>query len=157
MDILTIILAGGSGKRLWPLSRTSTPKQFIRLPDGSTLFEKTIERALEISKDILVITNKAYEYQANHLVKKYFKDDNCINILFESKGKNSGPAILAGLIFNKKYLKNQKKILVLPSDHCINDTYRFKELINSGIDLTEKYHVTFGVQPTSISCDCGYL
>lgn len=157
MSILIIILAGGSGKRLWPLSRTSKPKQFIRLPDGSTLFEKTIERALQISKDVLVITNKTYEFQVNHLLKKYSKDDNCINILFESKGKNSGPAILAGVIFNKKYLKNQKKILVLPSDHYINDTNSFREHIYSGIDLTEKYHVTFGVKPTSSSSDFGYL
>lgn len=157
-NLLPIILAGGFGKRLWPISRTYYPKQFINLPDGSCLFEKTIENALSFSDDIVIITNKNLELHVDSLLKKYSNLKNkTFHILFESVGKNSGPAILCGLLFAKKFLKKYKKLLILPSDHLISDKKKFNKNILSALSLSNNFLITFGINPLEPSSLYGYV
>ena len=89
-EIVTLIMAGGSGKRLWPISRKLLPKQFLELPDGTTLLEKAFERAMKVSdnKEIFVVTNRDYFFQviivyALGYLLQNFVSFHCLHIFFE--------------------------------------------------------------------------
>ncbi|NMB47663.1 NTP transferase domain-containing protein, partial [Patescibacteria group bacterium] len=135
-----IILAGGKGTRLWPMSRKTSPKQFLKL-NNKTLFKKTLERCLLLEKpeNIFVSTNKDYSF----LVQKEFKN---ANLIIEPFSKNTGPAILYAL--KKLNLKNNELVLVCPSDHFITPDSEFVKSINKAKEIAKSNHiVTFGIKP----------
>ncbi len=116
----TIILAGGSGTRLWPLSRNRFPKQFIKL-NGSehSLFQQTFLRSLLVCdvNDILVVTNRDYKFLVMGSVKELGYDYPEDNILVEPVGKNTLPAIYAGV--DRIVKSGEDNVVVFPSDHMI--------------------------------------
>lgn len=145
-----IILAGGKGTRLWPMSRKTSPKQFLKL-NNKTLFKKTLERCLLLEKpeNIFVSTNKDYSF----LVQKEFKN---ANLIIEPFSKNTGPAILYAL--KKLNLKNNELVLVCPSDHFITPDSEFVKSINKAKEIAKSNHiVTFGIKPTSPETGYGYI
>lgn len=154
-NMFSIILAGGSGTRLFPLSRTTYPKQFIPLIDNESLFQKSVKRALLHSKpgEIYIVANKEHEY----LVKDQLDQlgTKC-NILLEPCGKNTLPAITNAVSEIQKRDKTAT-VLVLPSDQLIDDGEGYTSAVRSAANLAKEYLVTFGIIPTSPHTGYGYI
>ena len=154
-----VLLAGGSGKRLWPLSRKSYPKQFSRLVNNKTLFQISSERL--ISSDIIdfakpiTLTNFDFRFIISEQLQEAGIDPG--PILIEPEAKNTAAAILAATIF--AYSKDENAILlVAPSDHVIPDTLLFHEAIKVGLShVKNRKMVTFGIKPTHPETGYGYL
>uniref|UniRef100_A0A7C3RC70 mannose-1-phosphate guanylyltransferase n=1 Tax=Archaeoglobus fulgidus TaxID=2234 RepID=A0A7C3RC70_ARCFL len=149
----TIILAGGKGTRIWPLSRELMPKQFIRLFSES-LFQKTVRRALYHSSpdEIYVITNKEYRFRVlddlEDLGLKIPED----NLILEPEAKNTLPAICLGI-----RAAGDGKFAVLPSDHLIEADEEYLKAFKTAERLSESYIVTFGITPTKPHTGYGYI
>jgi len=157
-----IILAGGRGKRLWPLSRDSFPKQFLNIGSRTSLLQKTILRFLkiELAKEIFILTHSEYHHIVVHQVET-IDPDLKNQILMEPCCRDTGPAIL----FAVKYLQEMKKItskeviLVAPSDHLMEPDQGFTSLIPFLQPLLEREKglITFGIAPDRIETGFGYL
>jgi len=155
--IIPVILSGGSGTRLWPLSRKSQPKQFIKLLGQESLFCKTVKRVIndDAFDNTLVICNKDH----SKFVQKEFKNLKVKgNILVEPIGRNTGPAICAISMLAKDKYKEDDVIIVLPSDAYIKESEKFREYIQKGEELAKKgYIVIFSVVPTRPETAYGYI
>ena len=154
----TLILAGGKGTRLWPLSRELMPKQFIRIFDSTSLFQKTIERALKFSKpkEIFVVTNKEYKFRVLDDLKELGLEIPEENILLEPIGKNTLPAIYWGMkIIEENY--GRSKVAVLPSDHLIKVDENYITAFEKAEQLANNYFITFGIRPTKPHTGYGYI
>jgi len=151
----TIILAGGFGTRLFPLSRSSYPKQFIPLFGDLSLFQKAILRAAIFSKpdEIFVVTNETHKFLVNDQLSQI--NISC-NVLEEPCGKNTLPAITYASL--NIYEKNKDAvILVLSSDQLLEEGDAYTSAVKAAEKLTEEYIVTFGVVPTSPHTGYGYI
>ena len=151
----TLILAGGSGTRLFPLSREHYPKQFIPLVDKESLFQKTVKRSLLFSspQEIAIVTNEDHKF----LVRDQLAAIGCdCRILVEPVGKNTLPAIYYGV---REVTREDGSgvIAVLPSDHLIAATGAFHEAFRRAEQLAKDYLVVFGVRPTSPHTGYGYI
>lgn len=152
-----IILAGGSGSRLWPLSRDLYPKQLLKINTEKSLLEGTYLRLLQITdeKNIINITNQKHLSDVKSQLDEISKS---VTLLSEPTSKNTAPATAVCV----KYImdKNGKDdlVLVLPSDHLIKDTKQFKKTVQLGEEFAKKgYIVTFGVKPTAPQIGYGYI
>ncbi len=151
-----IILAGGSGSRLWPLSRELYPKQLLKLNSNKSLLESTFLRLNEIMpyENIISITNTKHFGDVKAQLGAIFSD---ARVLSEPAAKNTGPAIAVSM----KYLfdsDGDDVVLIVPSDHIIKDTKAFKQTVLEGEKLAKLgYIVTFGVEPTSPNTGYGYI
>lgn len=152
-----IILSGGSGTRLWPLSRKQRPKQFLPVIDDETLFQSTVSRLQTFENlDIpLVVCNEEHRF----LVAEQLRQLPCSNqgIILEPLARNTAPALaLAALECIKK--DPDAMLLVLPADHIIRDLSVFHLAIQTGQEFAEKNHlVTFGIVPTTPETGYGYI
>ena len=154
----TLILAGGKGTRLWPLSRELMPKQFIRIFDDTSLFQKTVERALLFSKpkEIFVVTNREYRFRVFDELGDMGIEIPEENVLLEPVGKNTLPAIYWGLkVIHENFGKS--KVAVLPSDHLIDANEKYIKAFRTAERLAEDYLVTFGIKPTRPHTGYGYI
>ena len=157
--IVPILMAGGSGKLLWPLSRKSYPKQFAQLLNGDSLFQESAKRVTS-SKSIeflppLIATNSDYRFIiAEQLNNLHIEPDA---ILIEPSMRNTAPAILAATIFS--YQRDPRAVLLItPSDHVIADKEAFHDAIYRGTkELWKNKIVIFGVEPTRAETGYGYL
>lgn len=154
--LVPVILCGGSGTRLWPLSRSSYPKQFVDLGNGKTLFKETVRRAQIVAKDAIpyVVTSDAHRFYAQ---ANLFECNQQATIIVEPVPRNTAPAIAAAA--NVALSKDPDAVLlVMPSDHAMEDTAAFKTAVEKGIKLAEEgYLVTFGIQPTAPETGFGYI
>ncbi len=154
----TVILAGGKGTRLWPLSRELMPKQFIKIFDDESLFQKTVRRALLFSKpkEIFIVTNREYRFRVLDELRDMGIEIPQENILLEPVGKNTLPAIYWGLrTVHENFGKS--KVAVLPSDHLIDANERYVEAFKTAEKLSGEYFVTFGIKPTRPHTGYGYI
>ena len=158
-QITPVILAGGSGTRLWPLSRRDYPKQFVKLIGEKSLFQETILRLtstakLEFSLPI-TITSEDYRFIIDDQFSEI--DGSVGSILIEPESKNTAPAILAASLYAKQ--KNPDSIvLIAPSDHAITDIEAFHAAIISGYSkANEGKIITFGIQPNRPETGYGYM
>jgi mannose-1-phosphate guanylyltransferase len=153
--IAPIILSGGSGTRLWPLSRKLHPKQFIDLVNNTTLFQDTILRLPEDVADPLIICNEEHRFLAAEQLRQIDKKSN--GIILEPIGKNTAPAIALAAL---KFINNGEDplLLVLSADHLIQDTDAFHQSIKIAEKLAEKDKlVTFGIVPDKAETGYGYI
>jgi len=167
-NIYAVILAGGSGSRLWPLSREIHPKQLMKLDDNYTLFQSAFIRLVNCidDKNILSITNVKLESQIKSQLKEMqekFCRKSSYRIITEPEGKNTAPAIALAISYIEKLQKDKKIkddaiIVAVPSDNLITDNEKYQAAINAGIKLAkENYIVTFGVKPDRPDVGMGYI
>jgi mannose-1-phosphate guanylyltransferase/mannose-6-phosphate isomerase len=155
-QITPVILCGGSGSRLWPLSRKSYPKQFFPLVGDKTLFQNSSERLTGPQfKNPLIVTNSDYRFIVTEQLQEIGIDPGAI--LIEPQGRNTAPAILAAALY--EYRENPDAILVVaPSDHVINDVNAFQLAIREAYKVAlDGQLVTFGIEPTHPETGYGYL
>lgn len=154
----TIILAGGSGSRLWPLSREGYPKQFIKIHDkNESLFQETLRRSVLLSDltEIFVITNNLYKNLVIGAIDEIGYDSTKINIVIEPESKNTLPAIYLGV--NEIIKKGHDSVVVFPSDHVIENNYEFVKIIKESEILTKESIITFGIKPNYPNTGYGYI
>jgi mannose-1-phosphate guanylyltransferase/mannose-6-phosphate isomerase len=151
----SIILAGGVGTRLWPLSREYYPKQFLQL-DGHSLFQQTYERAILLSGQdgIYIVTNEIHRYLVRNQIDElgYTLDES--HLLVEPEGKNTLPAIGWAMQRIRKTDRHATAV-VFPSDHVLGDDAL--DQICAAEPIAKDYLVTFGVKPTSPHTGYGYI
>ena len=148
-----VILAGGSGSRLWPLSRQHLPKQFLSLDGTASLLQTTINRLAPVihAGDVLIVTQETHaKGEAYHALLPY-------KSLFEPVGRNTAPAIaLAAAYLTAK--GDDPVMVVLPADHIIKDEVRFRTHLNDAIEAAVSGKLlTFGIQPTRPDTGFGYI
>ena len=154
--ILPVIMSGGSGSRLWPLSRQLNPKQFLPLANDLSMLQVTIQRlrGLETTSPIL-ICNEQHRFLAAEQLRQLGLEK--ANIVLEPVGRNTAPAIaLAALqAFNKS---EDPILLVLAADHLIKDVDAFQSCIQTALPLAQDGKlVTFGIVPTHAETGYGYI
>ena len=157
--ILPIILCGGTGTRLWPLSRESYPKQYLTISDDESFsfLQKTVKRIDNINniENPIFVCNEEHRF----LVAQQIKDIGIKphTILLEPIGKNTAPAITAAAIKASKGFLD-KVVLILPSDHIIEDLVNFEKVINKGFEYAKEGKiVTFGIRPYKSEVGYGYI
>lgn len=148
-----VILCGGSGSRLWPVSRESFPKQFIPIFDGKSLLDLTVERILKLNfkNKPIFICNKIHRFLLKETLKKYSLE---ADIFLEPIAKNTCAAIYLAA----KHCSNIENLLIMPADHLIPDTKAFNDdIISIEKNLSLNHWVTLGIKPTKASESYGYI
>ncbi|EFE1492120.1 mannose-1-phosphate guanyltransferase [Escherichia coli] len=157
MPLIPVIIAGGTGSRLWPLSRELYPKQFLRLSGDHTMLQSTILRLESItSNSPIVICNEQHRFIVAEQLRMVNRLKN--NIILEPKGKNTAPAIALAAIAAKKIYGEDSNLLILSADHIINNNDEFCDAVNNSIILSDKGNlVTYGIVPTKPETGYGYI
>lgn len=152
-----IILAGGSGSRLWPLSRELYPKQLLNLNSDKSLLQATFERLKQCMPEdkIISITNTKH---TSNIKMQLSKLTTSPVVLAEPVAKNTAPAIVLAAKYIMQNSNSDPVIIVVPSDHLIQDNKGFLSTVKKGEKLAEKgYIVTFGIQPNYPETGYGYI
>lgn len=149
-----IILCGGSGTRLWPLSRTQMPKQFIKLFDGESLFQKTIRRNQVGCRDEFIVSNAEQYFLAIDQIDALSLGNKTDKYLLEPVGRNTAPAIALACLA----LEPETVVLVTPSDHLVHDEASYQTALAQAQALAAQDHlVTFGIAPQYPETGFGYI
>ncbi len=150
--LINLILCGGSGTRLWPLSRTLMPKQFVKLFVDKSLFQLTVERNSQICNEQFIVSNSEQYFLAFDQLEELQKPNN--RYLLEPVGRNTAPAIALACMA----LKSDEIVLVTPSDHLIKDVEAYKKSVLTAKSLAQEgFLVTFGIKPTFAETGFGYI
>jgi len=157
--MINIILCGGNGTRLWPLSRTLMPKQFVKLFNGESLFQKTVERNQQTCDTQFIVSNAEQYFLAVDQIEEHNQDHSKTNIrntkfLLEPVRKNTAPAIALACLA----LDPEEIILITPSDHLIKDGIAYLEAVEKAKTLAQDDNlVTFGIRPQYPETGFGYI
>lgn len=160
---IPVILSGGAGTRLWPVSREALPKPFIKLPDGESLLLKTLKRAAALRgvTEVVTVTNRDHYFLTRdefELPQNQPQGLPPLGYLLEPFGRNTAPAIAAAAAHVAGRYGIDAVLLVLPADHLINDQAGFSVAIEQARRLaTEGWLVTFGIKPTAPETGFGYI
>ena len=155
-----VILAGGGGTRLFPLSRECYPKQFLHVIGDKSLLAQTVERFLGLveAKDIIVVTNEKYIFHVQAELKSINAEK--AHIIVEPTGRNTAPAIALAQVYCKDKLKctEDEVLFISPSDHLIKPINEFQDLIRKAeIAAKQGNIVTLGIKPTKPETGYGYI
>lgn len=154
-----IILAGGGGTRLFPLSRDCYPKQFLHVIGDKSLLAQTIERFLGLveAKDIIIVTNEKYIFHVQAELKTI--NAQKAHIITEPMGKNTAPAIALAQSYCQDVLQcdDDEILFVSPSDHLIKPIDAFQDLIKNAQDVAKDNIITLGIKPTKPEIGYGYI
>ena len=147
-----IILCGGSGTRLWPISRSLMPKQFVKLFDNKSLFQLTVERNSKVCKSQFIVSNTEQYFLALDQLDELGKTNN--KYLLEPVGRNTAPAIALACM----QLDYDEIVLVTPSDHLIKDEKEYEKVLKKAKEFAKDNKlVTFGITPTFAETGFGYI
>ena len=152
-----VVLAGGSGTRLWPLSRKNFPKQFLRLQGETSLLQQTLQRAMTLPHaNTLVVSNEAHYFLCQEQLQSY---NGKITYLLEPCARNTAPAIASAAHYIKAIAGPDAVMFILPSDHWIANEGAWHAAMMEGAEFAarEPALVTFGIQPTSPKTGYGYI
>lgn len=161
-QLIPVILSGGAGTRLWPVSRESHPKPFMLLPDGLSLLQKTFTRASQLPyvAEIMTITNKEYYLKSKAEYNTIASTSDAIthSYLLEPSSRNTAPAIALAALQAADRFGPETLLLILPADHLITDQVAFDKAIATATALAEQNKlVTFGIPPTQPETGYGYI
>lgn len=156
-QIIPVVLSGGSGTRLWPLSREGFPKQLLPLVSDKTMLQDTVTRldGLEGVADPIIVTNEAHRF----LVAGQMQEIGVtpMALVLEPEGRNTAPAAAVAALLAREQ-DPSALILVLPADHVIADSRAFQDAVRNGRELAEQHRlVTFGIVPTRAETGYGYI
>lgn len=154
--IYPIILCGGSGTRLWPLSRQSYPKQFTKIIGEKSLFQESALRCAGVNfANPIIVTGEQFRFTVVEQLAQIEVSPS--SIIIEPEGKNTAPAVLAAALY--VYERDPDAIiLVMPSDHVIPNSHDFCDTVNKAINCANDNNIiTFGIKPTSPETGYGYL
>jgi len=158
--LIPVILSGGAGTRLWPVSREGQPKPFMRLPDGQSLLYKAYVRAADLlgsAGEIITVTNRDYYFQSkDHFLAAQLGPQG--HFILEPVGRNTAPAIAAAALSIRARHGDDTVMLVMPADHLIRDGEAFILAAEHAVRLAHQgYLVTFGVLPNTPETGFGYI
>ncbi len=147
-----IILCGGNGTRLWPISRTLMPKQFVKLFDDKSLFQLTVQRNQKVCDSSFIVSNTEQYFLALDQLEELNQTNN--KYLLEPIGRNTAPAIALACMS----LPSDEIVLVTPSDHLIKDENEYEKVLNQAQNLAKENNlVTFGITPSFAETGFGYI
>jgi mannose-1-phosphate guanylyltransferase len=151
MNIVHVLLSGGIGSRLWPLSRKHSPKQYLGLFDGQSLFEMTVQRNQQVAEQVIVVGNK----DNTHLSHKAMVSCGLpYKNIVEATPRNTAAAIA----FAAFSVNPEDILIVTPSDHMIAGDEAYRSAMDEGIEKAkEGFIVTFGIRPTRPETGYGYI
>ena len=150
--MINMILCGGNGTRLWPISRTLMPKQFVKLFDKKSLFQLTVERNSKFCDSQFIVSNTEQYFLALDQLEELKKENS--KYLLEPVGRNTAPAIALACM----KLDPQEIVLVTPSDHLIKDEVKYAKVLDKAKELAyEDNLVTFGITPSFAETGFGYI
>ena len=160
-----LILVGGSGERLWPLSRKNYPKQFLKLNGDTSLLQQTMERVLGVvsPEDVVMLTNDVYKFLVLSDLKAVPSIGNKasgIHMILEPVSRNTAPAIALGVKYciEKLHCNEDEVVFLSPSDHVIRPVDGFAEYVQLAEEVAKKgFMVTFGVKPDRPETGYGYI
>ena len=152
--MVNLILCGGSGNRLWPISRENYPKQFLQIFDNESIFQKTIKRNLDLVDKFLIVSNENQYFTALDQIHQLNLDNKFLPSIIEPFGKNTA----ASIAFGAFSVDEEEVLFITPSDHLIKRDENYIEAIKEAEKIAkEGYIVTFGVKPTFASTSYGYI
>lgn len=150
-NIVHVVLTGGVGSRLWPLSRKTKPKQYLDLFDGCSLLEMTIDRNKSIADRLIIVGNIENHALSCKVMEKFSLDHSHI---VEAAPRNTAAAIA----FAAFQSKEEDVLIVTPSDHIINGEEEYLAALKQAVEIAEKdYLVTFGIKPSKPETGYGYI
>ena len=159
--IVPVILSGGAGTRLWPVSRSAYPKPFMRMADGRSLLYKTLDRALRLADGgtVLTVTGRDYYFLTRDEYATHADADlDRLPFLLEPIGRNTAPAILLAALYVLDQCASDATLLILPSDHLIRDVDAFAADVQRAAKIAaDGWLVTFGIQPSAPETGFGYI
>ena len=160
MSLVVTILCGGAGSRLWPVSRGTHPKPFIRLSDGQSLLQKAFVRGSNLPniKQVLTVTNGELLFKTFDHYQEVNDEKIATEFVLEPFGRNTAPAIAAAILQTQKTQGDDVIMLVLAADHLITDDIAFKQAVSEAAELAASGKlVTFGIQPDAPETGYGYI
>lgn len=160
MKVLPVILSGGSGTRLWPLSRNSLPKQFLTSFSDYSLFQQTILRLKHLNIDEILEPLIICNYEHRYLVKNQLEEieSQFSDIIAEPFPKNTAPALAIASLYAINKFSEDVKLIVLPSDHKIKDDIAFSKIIKKAVtECHDRSIITFGLEPDFPHTGYGYI
>jgi mannose-1-phosphate guanylyltransferase/mannose-6-phosphate isomerase len=159
--LLPIILSGGAGTRLWPVSRQAHPKPFMRMGDGQTLLFKTLDRALRVAPagPVWTVTGRDYLFLSRDEYARHPQREQAqLGYLLEPVGRNTAPAIALAALAARAQFGDDVVLLVLPADHLVRDLVAFASAVERAQALAgQGYLVTFGIRPSHPETGFGYI
>ena len=154
--IIPVILSGGVGSRLWPVSRTQRPKPFMWVEDEGNLLNRTLNRLTGLSvNDIISVSNADYRFFVERTASDFSFNNH---LILEPVGKNTAGAIGISAKYAVEHFGGESVLVVLPSDHIIKDIKSFESVINSAVEIAKDNKlVTIGIKPTKAHTGYGYI
>jgi mannose-1-phosphate guanylyltransferase/mannose-6-phosphate isomerase len=157
---IPVILSGGSGTRLWPVSREAFPKPFMKLGGDLSLLQRTLKRALPLCDKgrAAIVTNREYQFKTREEIDHVVAGrDIAVTQLLEPIGRNTAPAIAIAALWAEE-IEPGSTLLVLSADHLIPDEAAFQECARQAMDIAaDRSFVLFGIQPTGPETGFGYI
>ena len=160
LTLIPVVLCGGSGSRLWPVSREAHPKPFIRLGDGQSLLQKAFRRGAQLPgvAEILTVTNRELLFKTKDEYREVNSMGLATSFILEPFGRNTAAAIAAAALHVLKTHGEEAIMLVLAADHLIADQQAFSSAVSQATVLARQQKlVTFGIQPDAPETGYGYL
>ncbi|NBS77215.1 MAG: mannose-1-phosphate guanylyltransferase/mannose-6-phosphate isomerase [Betaproteobacteria bacterium] len=160
MKLIPVILSGGAGSRLWPVSRLQHPKPFIRLQDGQSLLQKAFLRAIGLQDvdGLTIVTNRDFFFKTEDEFREVFQSKTSVSYILEPFGRNTAPAIAAAALKAFEEHGADAVLLVLAADHLISNESAFQQAVTQATELAlQGKLVTFGIQPHSPETGFGYI
>lgn len=160
MKLIPVIMSGGVGSRLWPVSRETHPKPFMMLPDGQNLIQKTFARvvALDGVAEIMTVTNRELFFKTEDEYRLFGGAASTLSYILEPFGRNTAAAVAMAAVQLSEVYGPQVQMLVLAADHLIAKTAEFEDAVLKAQALAaDGYLVTFGIRPEYPETGFGYI
>lgn len=158
--MIPVIISGGAGSRLWPVSRASEPKPFLKLSDGFSLLQNTFKRAISLKdvRSVITVTNEKLHFRMQDEYQEVNPDNVICDFILEPFGRNTAPAVTMSALLAKQKYGADEILLILPADHLISDLDGFKQAVLDASEIANMgYIATFGIKPEYPETGYGYI